>query len=129
MEAWLYAILHIVFYITTGIALCGYMYLFTWQYCEGVGGDSFFALVMPTFGAAAALLFAWAIGMTISYDNIWITILGDAVAFVGTVVAAWVLAIRRYRCRELKSERPTFFIAIGYSLLVFIGSVLLILFV
>ena len=128
MEVWLYAILHIVFYITTGIALCGYMYLFTWQYCEGASGDSFFALVMPTFGAAAALLFAWALGLTISY-NIWIVIVGDAVVFVGTVVATWMLAVRRYRCRELNPERSTFFIVIGYSLLVFLGSVLLILFV
>lgn len=128
MEAWLYAILHIVFYITTGIALCGYMYLFTWQYCEGASGDSFLALVMPTFASAAALLFAWVLGLTISY-NIWIVIVGDAVVFVGTVVATWMLAIKRYRCRELNSECSTFFIVIGYSLLVFLGSVLLILFV
>ena len=129
MEALLYTIFHILFFCTTGVALCGYMYLFTWQYCEGVGGDSFFALVMPTFGAATALLFAWALGMTISYDNIWITILGDAVAFVGTVVAAWVLAIRRYRRRELTPEYATFFIVAGCLFLVFLGSVLLIFFV
>lgn len=129
MEAWLYAILHIIFYITTGVALCGYMYLFTWQYCDGVSGDSFFALVMPTFASAVAFLFAWALGMNISYDNIWITILGDAVAFVSTVVATWMLAIRRYRCREIMPEYATFFIVVGYSLLVFLGSVLLILFV
>ena len=97
MEAWLYAILHIVFYVTTGVALCGYMYLFTWQYREGVGGDSFFALVMPTFGAAAALLFAWALGMTVSDDTVRIAIFGDALTFVGIVVSAWIHSVVRYR--------------------------------
>lgn len=128
METGLYAILHIVFYITTGVALCGYMYLFTWQYCEGVSGDSFFALVMPTFASAIALLFAWALGLTIS-DNIWIVIVGDAVVFVGTVVAAWVLAIRRYRWGEQIPEYVTFFVVACYSLIIFLGSVLLLLFV
>ena len=128
MEVWLYAILHIVFYITTGIALCGYMYLFTWQYCEGTSGDSFFALVMPTVAATVALLFAWALGLTIS-DNISIVIACDTVAFIGTVVASWVLAIRRYQRRELTPEYATFFIVTGFSLLVFLGSALLIFFV
>ena len=129
MEAWLYAILHMVFYITTGIALCGYMYLFTWQYCEGVSGDSFFALVMPTFASAIALLFAWALGLTVSDDTVRIAIFGDALTFAGTVASAWVHSVVRYRDEGYDPEYVTFFVVACYSLIIFLGSVLLLLFV
>lgn len=129
MEAYLYMILHIVFYITTGIALCGYMSLFTWQYCEGVSGNSFFALVMPTIAAVVAWLFAWALGVTGSDDTVWIAIFGDALAFSGTVASAWVLSVARYRDEGCDPEYVTFFVVACYSLIIFLGSVLLLLFV
>ena len=128
MEAWLYTILHVVFYITTGIALYGYMYMFTWQYHDRVSGDSLFALVMPTIAAMVTILFAWALGLTIS-NNISIVIACDSGVFIGTVVATWTQAIRRYRQRELTPEYATFFIVTGFLLLVFLGSALLIFFV
>lgn len=129
MEVWLYTILHIVFYITTGIALCGYMYLFTWQYCEGASGDSFFALVMPTFASAVALLFAWALGLTVSDNTVRIAIIGDALAFAGIVVSAGICSIARYRDEGYGPEYVTFFVVACYSLLVFLGSLVLLLFV
>jgi hypothetical protein len=128
MEVWLYTILHVVFYITTGIALYGYMDLFVWQYHDRVSGDSLFALVMPTVAAVVTILFDWALGLTIS-DNISIVIACDAGVFIGTVVATWTQAIRGYRRQELTPEYASFFIVTGFSLLVFLGSVLLLLLV
>ena len=128
-EAIVYQIFHFVLYAATAFCACWYMTMFTWEYYNTISGDSFVALVMPSFAAAAALVFAFGVGWT-SNENatVWILI-GDALIYIGSGILAWIKAIKNYNDCGYAPQRATFYLVMGYSFVIFAGSVALVVFI
>ena len=125
----LYVILHVALYATFCFSLCGYMWFVTWCFCDNMSGGSFVALVMPSFAAAAALVFAFGVGWVASEGAaLWILI-GDALIYIGSGVFVWIKAIKNYNDCGYAPQRATFYLVMGYSFVIFAGSIALVFFV
>ena len=124
-----YLILHFSLYATTAFCACWYMTMFTWENYDAISVNSLVALVMPSFAAAAALVFAFGVGWVASEGAaLWILI-GDALIYIGSGVFVWIKAIKNYNDCGYAPQRATFYLVMGYSFVIFAGSVALVFFI
>lgn len=128
-EAVAFLMFHLILYAATVFSACGYMSLFTWIYHNNISGDSFVALVMPSFAALAALVFAFGVGWTASDKAaLWILI-GDVPTFIGSCAVAWIKAIKNYSDYGYAPQHATFYLVTGYSFAILAGSAALAFFI